>query len=88
MHVGLYSISAIRKILIKKKKCVLFLPGHTAYGTLACQPGIEPVPPALEGHSLNQWATKEVPKFLDYKINSSSVMILLASLNFKGKYLM
>ena len=36
--------------------------GHTAHGILVPQPGIEPVPPALEARSLTHWTTREVPK--------------------------
>ena len=32
--------------------------------TLVPQPGIKPVPPAMEAWSLNQWTTKEIPNFL------------------------
>ena len=35
--------------------------GYVACGILVPQPGIEPVPPALEEQSLNCWTTKEVP---------------------------
>ena len=33
-----------------------------ACGILVPQPGIEPVPPALEAQSLNHWTTREVPR--------------------------
>ena len=32
-----------------------------ACGILVLQPGIKPVPPALEGPSPNYWTTKEAP---------------------------
>ena len=32
-----------------------------AYGILVPQPGIEPMPPALEVRSLNQWTTRKPP---------------------------
>ena len=35
--------------------------GRAACGILVPQPGIEPVPPALEAQSLNHWSTREVP---------------------------
>ena len=38
-----------------------FWPHHTACRILVPQPGIEPVPPALEMQSLNHWTTREVP---------------------------
>ena len=34
---------------------------HKAYGILVPRPGIEPMPPALEEWSHNQWTNKEVP---------------------------
>ena len=42
----------------------LFLPHHTACGFLVLQPGIEPVPPAVEVWSLNHWTTKESQDFV------------------------
>ena len=33
-------------------------------------PGIEPEPPALGAQSLNCWATREVPAFLIFILNS------------------
>ena len=38
-----------------------FWPCHMACGILVPQPGIAPVPPALEALSLNHWTTREVP---------------------------
>ena len=35
---------------------------HKACRILALQPGIEPVPPAVEAQSLNRWTTREVPQ--------------------------
>ena len=32
-----------------------------ACGILVPQPGIEPVPPAVEARSLNHWTAREVP---------------------------
>ena len=34
--------------------------GHMAFGILVPWAGIEPMTPALGGHSLNHWTTKEV----------------------------
>ena len=34
---------------------------RAAFGLLVPQPGIEPVPPALEVQSLNHWTAREVP---------------------------
>ena len=39
---------------------MLWVLGCEAYGILAPQPGIKPIPPTLEG-SLKHWTTKEVP---------------------------
>ena len=47
---------------IKKMWFLFFWPRCTAYGILVPQPGIEPVPPAVEAWSLNHWTTREVPK--------------------------
>ena len=33
-----------------------------AYGILVPQPGIKPMPPALEAHSLNYWTTRKSPQ--------------------------
>ena len=38
-----------------------FMPRHLACGILGPQPGIEPMLPATEAQSLNQWTTGEVP---------------------------
>ena len=35
-----------------------------ACGILVPQPGIEPMPPALEAQSLNHWSAREVPHFV------------------------
>ena len=48
-----------------KKFLSLFLfswPHLSARGILVPQPGIKPVPPAVEAHSLNHWTTREVPE--------------------------
>ena len=37
-----------------------FWPHHISHGTLVTQPGIEPLPPALEAWSLNHWTTRKV----------------------------
>ena len=39
-----------------------FWPHYMACGILISLPGIEPVPLAFEGWSLNHWTTKEVPE--------------------------
>ena len=36
-------------------------PCHVACGILVPQPGIEPMPPAVEAYSLNRWTVREVP---------------------------
>ena len=38
-----------------------FWPRYVACGILVPQPGIKPVPPAVEARSLNHWTTREVP---------------------------
>ena len=40
---------------------ILFWPCHTACGILVPQPGIKPMPPAVEAWSRNHWTTGEVP---------------------------
>ena len=45
-----------RKVILGGGLC------HTACGILVPQPGIEPVPAALEAQSTNRGVTKEVPK--------------------------
>ena len=41
--------------------CLKFFLGHTVRYVELPQPGIEPVPPAVEAQSLNHWTTREVP---------------------------
>ena len=45
--------------------CVIYLfvclPRHAACSILVPQPGMEPVPPAVEVWSLNHWTAREVP---------------------------
>ena len=41
-----------------------FWPYHMACGLLVPQPGIEPVPPAVEAWSLNHWMAREVPVYV------------------------
>ena len=43
------------------KKLLISWPCHVACGILVTQPGIEPMPPEVEGQSLNRWTTMEVP---------------------------
>ena len=38
-----------------------FWPCHTAAGSLVLQPGIRPVPTALEARHPNHWTTREIP---------------------------
>ena len=38
-----------------------------AHGILVPQPGIEPMPPALEVWSLNHWTTREVSRSFFFK---------------------
>ena len=39
-----------------------FWPRCASYGILVHQPGIEPIPPAVEVGSLNDWTASEVPE--------------------------
>ena len=41
---------------------LFYWPRLAACGILVPQPGIEPVPPAVEARILNHWTTREVPK--------------------------
>ena len=41
---------------------------------LVPQPGIEPMPPALEAWSLNHWSSREVPK--DTYLKENKIMTL------------
>ena len=50
---------------------------HTACGILLHQPGIKPMPPALEAWSLNHWTTKEVSTIV---FNTQQKRILHVSL--------
>ena len=55
----------------------------TACRILVSQPGIEPVPPAVEALSLNHWTTKQVPQGhfnADHAEARSSVCLLGRSL--------
>ena len=38
-----------------------FWPCHVACGILVSQPGVEPMPPAVEVQSLNHWTAREGP---------------------------
>ena len=62
----------------------LFLPHHTAFGIFVLQPGIKPMPPAVEVRNLNHWTTKEVPNVLIYDLwilrQLSAVHILMSQL--------
>ena len=40
------------------------------------QPGIQPVPPAMEAQNLNHWTTGEVPYFTYFKQCSVSPLII------------
>ena len=44
---------------------------HVACGILVPQPGIEPMPPALEEWSLNHWTAQEVPKAFHFQIQQT-----------------
>ena len=51
--------------------------------TLVPQPGIEPVPPAVEARSLNHWTAREVP-YSAYQIVSLACVSLIVKVH-KGK---
>ena len=56
---GLYHFSQV-----VRKPAVLagfFLSHRTACGILVPQPGMEPMPPAVEARGLNHWTAREVP---------------------------
>ena len=42
-------------------------------GIIVPQPGIEPMPPAVEAWSLNHWTAREVPKFFYFLIPFNSI---------------
>ena len=44
----------------------LFWLHRVAFRILIPQPGIEPVPPAVEGRRLNHWTPREVPRLTFY----------------------
>ena len=52
---------------------------YAACGILVPQPGIEPMPPAMEGWILNHWTAREVPS-----THLSSEMMKICS--FENKY--
>ena len=66
---------------------IYFWPCCAACGTLVSQPGIEPVPPALQAQNLKCWIAREVPMTL-FKMfvillrsdSPSSQSLLIASL--------
>ena len=41
---------------------------HTARGILVSQPGIKPMPPAVEAWSLNHWTTREAPQIRVFRL--------------------
>ena len=53
-----------------------FFFGHTAQhvGILVPQPGIEPVPPAVEAWSLNHWTTREAPDVQLFELSEISLL--------------
>ena len=58
----------VDELLLKKTKICLkikknfFWPSHVTCGILVPQRETEPISPALEAQSLNQWTTREAPK--------------------------
>ena len=59
-----------------RNEVFLFWLRRAAYRILVPQPGIEPVPPAVEARSLNHWTTREVPGMI---LNSQFVYHYLGS---------
>ena len=49
---------------LNKKYVHFFFPSvcHMACGILVLQPGVKPMPPAVEAWSVNPWTTREVPE--------------------------
>ena len=56
-------LTSIRMYLLLKKKKFFFFFGHGACRILVPQPGIRPMPPAVEAQSLSHWTTREVPRY-------------------------
>ena len=65
VHVVVASIVCVSCDAVADAVCVFSFPSFLKtfwLYLLPCQPGIEPVPPALEAQSLNHWTTREVPR--------------------------
>ena len=62
---------------------VVFWPCHEACRVLVPQPGIEPMPPAVEAWSLNHWTAREVwgPGFLRSLIHHRPILLLKCNKN-------
>ena len=70
--------------IIKEGKCLflfflVFSLCSTAYGILVPQPGIEPIPPAMEVYSPNHWIAREFygGKCLDLQTHTHIICILI-----------
>ena len=61
-------------------KNLFFWTHRTACGIIVPQPGIEPVPPAVEVQSPNHWTSREVPKNIFFKyFRKKDVVLICAS---------
>ena len=72
-----YLEMVISSFLIGYFICLFFFlrgPNPTACGILVPQPGIRPVPPALEAQSLSHWTARKVPH--SYHLKNMSVKML------------
>ena len=49
------------KFFLHVSLSLFFFPGLVACGIFVPRPGIKPMPPAVEGWSLNHWTAREVP---------------------------
>ena len=56
---GRVAADLYKQPLILRMAFFFFLPGQIACRILVPQLGTEPVPPAVEAQSLNQWTTRE-----------------------------
>ena len=55
-------ISNVTMLLGTKILFLCLWPHHAAYEILVPQPGIKPMPPAVEIHSLNPWTTGKLSR--------------------------
>ena len=65
---------------------------HAACGILDPQPGIEPMPLALEARSLSHWTAREVPMFsflvaTVYKVEKDTGGIRFSNILYRAQYI-